>query len=300
MSELSKEEKERQRHIALEEMRKKLAEEWGDKSVKLPKLLYFWLNLYQFCLPAILPIVLTWTFFHVTGIYELSYIYKILLFPIVICLDYLLYIVMMTKLCTILVNRWERISPRVEGVFRRSFEESNVEDDRIKYYHARGFLYKWPVFTAKKSIFPWTVNYVLRNVGKNKIHRDAQYLDCFVALEFTDIGDQMFIMYATTLSSHVVDSLYGNLTIKTIKGEQYSSLQPHGIVSPGVTIKEKNMIFGFLTVPKDKVVTDLVNFPHGIKYKYDGMESVVPEDMLNEWNERKKKLEKYMPVFEGN
>ena len=37
----------------------------------------------------------------------------------------------------------------------------------------------------------------------------------------------------------------------------------------------------------------MVNFPHGIKYKYDGMESVVPEDMLNEWNERKKTGEIY-------
>ena len=124
---------------------------------------------------------------------------------------------MMTKLCTILVNRWERISPRVEGVFRRSFEESNVEDDRIKYYHARGFLYKWPVFTAKKSIFPWTVNYVLRNVGKNKIHRDAQYLDCFVALEFTDIGDQMFIMYATTLSPMLWTRFTGISRLKQLK-----------------------------------------------------------------------------------
>ncbi len=294
MSELSKEEKERQRAAMLEEMRKKLAAEWGDQSVKIPKMLYGYLNLYQFLLPLVIPIFLTWSFFYFTEYFAVPMLYKILLFPILIFLDYSSYLFFMSIFCGWLVDRWARISPPAEGVFRRSFKEKDVEDPRIKYYHARGFLYKWPVFSAKKSIFPWMGNYVLRKVGKNNIHRDAQYLDNFVALEFTDLGEQFFAMYACTLSSHVVDSLYGNLSIKTVFGEKYATLQPHGILAPGVKMKSKTVVFPFLIVPKDVVVERPYNFPHGVKYEYNGIESIVPSNMKEAWENRKKKLEKYM------
>ncbi len=294
MSEISKEEKERQRSAMLEEMRKKLAAEWGDQSVKIPKMLYGYLNLYQFMLPLVIPIFITWGFFYLITYYSVPLLYQILLFPVVIFLDYASYLFFMGIFCGWLVDRWARISPPAEGVFRRSFKEKDVEDPRIKYYHARGFLYKWPVFSAKKSIFPWMGTYMLRKVGKNKIHRDAQYLDNYVALEFTDLQEQFFAMYACTLSSHVVDSLYGNLSIKTVVGEKYATLQPHGVLAPGVKMKQKTVVFPFLIVPKDVVVEKLYNFPHGVKYEYNGLESIVPSDMREEWENRKKKLEKYM------
>ena len=294
MSEISKEEKERQRLAALEEMRKTLAAEWGDQSVKIPKMLYGYLNLYQFMLPLLIPIGITWAFFYFTALYSVPIFYKILLFPIVVFLDYSSYLFFMAIFCGWLVDRWERISPPVEGVFRRSFQEKDVEDPRIKYYHARGFLYKWPVFSAKKSIFPWMGNYALRKVGKNKIHRDAQYLDNFVALEFTDLSEQFFAMYACTLSSHVVDSLYGNLSIKTVIGEKFATLQPHAIIAPGGKMRKKAVIFPFLIVPKDVEVNKPYNFAHGVKYDYNGLESIVPQEMVEKWENRKKQLEMYL------
>ena len=80
---------------------------------------------------------------------------------------YMFYIVLLTEMSFWLVNNWaNRTSPPEEVNSPEILVGGNVEDIRLRYYHVRGFLFKWPVFFAKKSIFPWLQTYVLNCLGE--------------------------------------------------------------------------------------------------------------------------------------
>ncbi len=117
-----------------------------------------------------------------------------------------------------------------------------MEDIRLRYYHVRGFLFKWPVFFAKKSIFPWLQTYVLNRLGENKIHRNAMYWDFFVGLEMIELGENTIIEDGCVISSHVVDSIYGSLTIKWIRFGKNDICSPNCSAAPGCTIQDNVVV----------------------------------------------------------
>ena len=161
-----------------------------------------------------------------------------------------MYIWSMTKFCKILHWYYNKKSPAKTGVYSRKFTKHNVADLAVHYYHLRGFMYKWPVFISKKSIFPWTVNFVLRDMAANKIDKDVIYGDAYVSLEFTDLHQGAVIMDGTTLSSHVNDSIFGNLTIEEVTVEKNGVMQTNSIMAPGGTISEGTAIGPKTFVPK--------------------------------------------------
>lgn len=282
----------------LRETQRRISEEWSDNEVKIPKLTYGLLSFYQVCLPIFILFGFTWGFFALADVLNWSLPLQVIGFTIVLIVNYLGYIFLTTLFSRVPVHYWEKISPPVQGVFNRGFGEKDIADPRLHYYHLRGFVYKWPVFLAKKSFCPWMLNYALRTVGKNKIHRDAYYMENFPALEETDLGEHFACMHGSTLSSHVVDSLYGNLTIKKVTAEPYATMQPHSITAPGATIKAGRTLFGYYMATKDKVVKKPFSFQYGVKYEYNGLESIVDEEMLAEWEARKEDLADYVIDFD--
>ncbi len=245
---------------------------WSKNEIHLPRFIYGVINLYQVAVSVIVPMMVIFIFFRIADSFILVYYVKIILFGAVVILSYLLYIFISVKLSKSVVLWCKKKMPLTEGVFRRSFNEKNVEDKRLYYYHVRGFTYKWPVFTAKKTFFPWMVNYALREIGGNRIGRDSIYADTFVGLEFTDLASNSAILYSSSISSHVVDSIFGNLTIKSITVEDNGILQPHAIAGPGSVIGKNTTLFPFKVAVKNEKCLEKYYFPFGIKYQWRGID----------------------------
>ena len=207
--------------------------EWANKEIKLPRMVFWYINVYQFCFPIFILMGMGYAIHFLYEFFDIGILYRIILGGLYLPLFYSVYIWLMAVCCHWLNFYFEKKCPPREGVFSREFKGNNVANPEVHYYHLRGFLYKWPVFIAKKSIFPWMVNYTLRKVGGNRIHRDAQYGDCFVGLEYTEIGKQAVMMDGSGLSSHVVDSLFGSLSLQTIHIGNRATLHSNLIVAPG-------------------------------------------------------------------
>jgi hypothetical protein len=120
--------------------------------------------------------------------------------------------------------------------------------------------------------FPWMVNYALREIGENVIDRDTIYTDAYVGLEFTQLKPNSIALYGSSISSHVVDSIFGNLTIKSIYIDDNGILQPHAIAGPGSVVGKDTSLFPFKVAVKNEKCLNRFYFPYGIKYDWKGIE----------------------------
>jgi len=125
-----------------------------------------------------------------------------------------------------------------------------MENPELDYYHLRGVVYKWPVFFAKKSIFPWTVLWVLRRMGRNKVHKNAMFGDMYPGLESAHAEDGTIIMDGSSVSSHVVDAIFGSLSIFEVDLSKNSTIHANTIVGPGSDVEADLSIGPRVLLPK--------------------------------------------------
>ena len=271
-----------------------LESENNNNAVQLPKLPFGAINFYQNLIPLsfVVGFDLLWLF-GVTKLAIPTWI-QVCVLPLIFIFDYLLYIWSISKSGKLLRIIFDKKSPPKQGTFARTFSNGNVSDISLHYYHLRGFLYKWPVWIAKKSIFPWSVTYVLRDMADNKISRDFMYGDVYVGLEMTNLNKGAVIMDGGIISSHVVDSLYGNLTIKECTLDNYSIMLPNSVITPGVRIKNEMSLGPNAFVPKSWIITnEHYNFIYGVPSKqlgYPSFFSRLPEEYLQNWEIKKESL----------
>ncbi|MHA1521037.1 MAG: hypothetical protein ACTSRK_12710 [Promethearchaeota archaeon] len=242
-----------------------LAEKWDDKKVAIPRMPFFYINLYQFIMPLVVLVIFIGGIVALYSILNVSWIIQILVAPFVFIFGYFLVLWSTSKFCLLLNMYYEKQSPPREGVYAREFNSKNIADRELQYYHLRGFMYKWPVWLSKKSIFPWMVNFVLRDMAGNAIHKNVYYGDAYVCLEFSELHDGVVIENGCTISGHVVDSIFGNLTLKKVVMEKNSTLNATGIMAPGSRLTE-NVAVG----PRSFVTKDLILTSEKSEYYYGG------------------------------
>ncbi|MCJ7649121.1 MAG: hypothetical protein MUP85_10955, partial [Candidatus Lokiarchaeota archaeon] len=80
-------------------------------------------------------------------------------------------------------------------------------------------------------------------IGHNKIGKNVIYCDAYVGLEFTDLGNDVFIYPTSGLSSHAVNSIFGKISIMEIKLDHNTTLYPGIIVGPNALTTPNNVIF---------------------------------------------------------
>ena len=216
-----------------------------DQVVELPALDFFKINFISFLVPlyACLAVFLLFEYGFII-FFSIPLFYHILLLPVVFLFLYYLYLILLIEFSAIWVRKWNKKSPPIEGVFRRVLDDVQGEEGKmIKYYHKRGFIIKYPMWLTSKSPFPWLVNRTLRRVSHNKLGKNVIYCDSYVGLEFTDLGDDVFIYPTSALSSHAVNTIFGKISIMTIKLGNETTFYPGIIAGPNALTTDKNVIF---------------------------------------------------------
>ena len=224
-----------------------IAKDWSKKKVQIPRFPFFFINMYQFCMPILPPIGIDALFAWLYVLFSISMVIQIILLPVLFLLNYWIYIWSMSKFCKLLNYYYDKKSPPKAGIYARDFSGGNVADIAVHYYHLRGFLYKWPMFITKKSIFPWMINFVLGDMSNNKVDKDAMYGDSFPCLEFSTLKAGSVVMEGSAVSSHTVDSIFGKLTITPVSMEENAVLNTNSVMIPGSNIG-KNMAVGPLSM----------------------------------------------------
>lgn len=231
--------------------RKEDSNKGKQQSVEVPIQVYFFVNITVFSIGGLPSTLIIFFYLYLClGLPSSSFLgienfWTWFFFPLVIIFAAAICVYMMGWMSALFDKKWNKKSPPVEGLFQRVFGEKDVVDMRIKYYHYRGFVIKWPLWLAAKSPFPWLQNWVLRYVGHNKIDKTATYIDAFPSLEFSELEKEVVFLPGAMASSHVVDSLFGNLTIEKLKVGNNSTLHSNSILAPGSKIHEENTLMPF-------------------------------------------------------
>ena len=214
------------------------------QTVTLPALDFFKINFLSFLIPfyPCLGLFLVFEYFFI-NLFSIPLFIHILLLPALFLGLYYLYLALLIEFASLWVNYWNRKSPPIEGVFKRILDDPNNQEGKlIKYYHKRGFIIKYPMWLTSKSNWPWLVNRTLRKIGHNKIGKNVIYCDGYVGLEFTDLGDNVFIYPTSALSSHAVNSIFGKITMLEINLGKNTTFYPGIIAGPNAVTANDNVI----------------------------------------------------------
>jgi len=185
-------------------------------------------------------------------LFSISDIVHFLLIPGFFLFLYYIYIIVLIEVAAIWVKIWNRKESPQQGIFERVLDDVNSKAGKmIKYYHKRGYIIKYPMWLSSKSPFPWLLNRTLRRIGHNKIGNNVIYCDGYAGLEFTDLGDNVFIYPSSVLSSHAVNSIFGKISILEIKLDNNTTIYPGCVAGPGVLTSENNIIFPNTTLIKN-------------------------------------------------
>ena len=220
-------------------------EQKKDKVVELPILDFFKINFISFLVPLYFCLGL-FLLFEYGFIIPLSIPLEIHLFvlPGFLLFLYFLYLILLIEFIALWTYRWNKKSPPTEGVYKRVLDDKDSEEGKMmKYYHKRGFIIKFPMWLTSKSPFPWLVNRVLRRIGHNKLGKNVIYCDAYVGLEFTELGDNVFIYPTSALSSHAVNTIFGKISMMKITMGKNTTFYPGIIMGPNAITTDNTVIF---------------------------------------------------------
>ena len=216
-----------------------------DKVVEFAILDFFKINILSFLVPFYVCLFFFLLFEYGFIIpFSIPLDIHLLILPGFLFFLYFFYLILLIEFTAFWTRRWNKISPPVEGVFKRVLDDKDDEEGKmIKYYHKRGFIIKFPMWLASKSPFPWLVNRALRRISHNKLGKNVIYCDAYVGLEFTEIGDNVFIYPTSALSSHAVNTIFGKISMMKIVMGNNTTLYPGIIMGPNALTTDNSVIF---------------------------------------------------------
>ena len=209
----------------------------------IPGLFFFW-YLLQVFLPNVLEISNFLTLF--TDINSLIAFFSMPVILIGCYLLHLFFLGMSSKLC------WkisEKISPSKSGVIPR-----NIRSKAANYYHIRSFLIKYGKNSLTKGVFPWLSNWFFNTVGSNKIGKGTILEESVGMDKFIDIGENCYIGVNSTLASHLIQGIFGNITYFKIKVGDNVTAAAMSQIGPGSEIHDNSFLLPLASTNKHSVL----------------------------------------------
>lgn len=184
---------------------------------------------------------------------------SLLFMPLVIIMCYLLHLFLIGLITRLLWRITERTSPSKSGIIPR-----NVKSRTANYYHIRSFMIKYGKNTFNKGIFPWLSNWFFNFVGSNKIGKGTTFEESVGMDKFIEIGDNCYIGVNSTLASHLIQGIFGNISYFKIKVGNNVTSAALGNVGPGSEIFEDSYLLPLASTPKHSVLKGNKNFYFGM------------------------------------
>ncbi|MBD3354237.1 MAG: hypothetical protein GF364_22335 [Candidatus Lokiarchaeota archaeon] len=161
----------------------------------------------------------------------------LLLLPLnVIFIFYVLVITALIIMKIRLLFQYLRHKPR-EGIFPRDLNNKDY-----KFYSIRNYIRLFPSYVISSVPFPWFRRHLFFKAFDIKIGKDCTSQDIWVTPEFVDIGENVYIGYATAVLSSLIER--DKLIIKKITIEDNVKIGVKSTIFPGVKIGKSAIIGG--------------------------------------------------------
>lgn len=215
---------------------------------------------------------------------NLSSLITLLIMPLVIIGCYLLHLMLIGLTTRFIWGITEKISPSKSGIIPR-----NIRSRVANYYHIRSFMIKYGKNTFTKGMFPWLSNWFFNFVGSNKIGKHTTLEESVGNDKFINIGENCYIGVNSTLASHLIQGIFGNISYFEIKVGNNVTSSALGNVGAGSVIHEDTYLLPLASTPKHSILKGNNSYYFGIpmrkifRKKLLKYLNVIPKDLeMNE------------------
>jgi len=190
---------------------------------------------------------------------ELKPLIALITFPLVIIGCYLLRLLFIGIITRIFWRISEKISPSKSGIIPR-----NIRSKVANYYHLRSFMIKYGKNVFTKGAFPWLSNWFFRFVGSAKIGKRTTIEESVGNDKFFDIGENCYIGVNSTLASHLVQGIFGNISYFEIKVGDNVTFAGMNQLGPGCEIHDNSYLLPLASTSKHSILKGGHNYYFGI------------------------------------
>jgi len=160
--------------------------------------------------------------------------------PLVVVVFYLSHLFFLGFFTRILWSYTEKRSPSKDGIIPRDIHSKTAD-----FYHYRSFMIKYGKNAFMKGIFPWLANWFFNYVGAGIIDKGTTFEESVLNDRHIDVGKNCYIGVNSTLCTHVVEGIFGNIIyFKIVLGENVT-LGGFNQIGPGAELKKKLL---FITI----------------------------------------------------
>ncbi|MFX1455291.1 MAG: hypothetical protein ACFFDB_07925 [Promethearchaeota archaeon] len=171
------------------------------------------------------------------------------LMPIVLIGCYLLHLLILGLSSKICWKISEKISPSKSGVIPR-----NIRSKAANYYHIRSFLIKYGKNSLTKGVFPWLSNWFFNIVGSNKIGKGTTLEESVGMDKFIVVGENCYFGVNSTLASHLIQGIFGNITYFKIKVGDNVTAAAMSQIGPGSELNDDTFLLPLASTNKHSIV----------------------------------------------
>ncbi|MFW9951700.1 MAG: hypothetical protein ACFFKA_16410, partial [Candidatus Thorarchaeota archaeon] len=173
----------------------------------------------------------------------------LLLMPLIIILSYLVRIFFIGLSTKIIWAITEKISPSKNGIIPR-----NIKSKAADYYHIRSFIIKYGKNIFTKGILPWLSNWFYNFVKANKIGKGTTIEESLVNDKFITVGDNCYIGINSSLATHVVEGIFGNISYFEVKLKDNVTFAAMNQIGPGSEVYENSFLLPLASAQKHVII----------------------------------------------
>jgi acetyltransferase-like isoleucine patch superfamily enzyme len=173
----------------------------------------------------------------------------LIIMPIMIVGCFILYLFFMGLITRTLWRYMESKSPSKSGVIPR-----NIPSKTLDYYHKRSFMIKNPKNVFVKGMFPWLANWFYNFVGTSKIGKGSTIEEQILADKFIDVGKNSYIGVNSSLATHFVEGIFGNISYFKIKIGDNVTLAGLNGIAPGCEVGDNTYLLPLASAAKHSVL----------------------------------------------
>ena len=165
--------------------------------------------------------------------------------PLVVVVFYLSHLFFLGVFTRILWKFTEKKVPTKDGVIPRDIHSKTAD-----YYHYRSFMIKYGKNAFMKGIFPWLANWFFNFVGSGIIDKGSTFEESVLNDRNIIIGKNCYIGVNSTLCTHVVEGIFGNIIyFKIVLGDNVT-LGGFNQIGPGAELKENSYLLPIAAATK--------------------------------------------------
>jgi len=106
----------------------------------------------------------------------------------------------------------------------------------------RGFMLKYGKNAFMKGLFPWLSNWFFNFIGASKIGKGTTLEESVCNDKFISIGENCYIGINTSLTSHLIEGIFGNISYFEIKVGNNVTAAAMANIAPGCEVFEDSYL----------------------------------------------------------